>query len=378
MADDDKERGDSARSSEAGRARAPKTAASPLPPNVERALARARARSTDKSVLATLFAKLSGGKGRDGRDRWLAIVPVGLFVTMGALMLPRAVPPVDIPLPEIDERALDAVTHDDAVRAASAKTSRLPGDVLALGSAIRAFNALQGTVRKATEEDAVLARAAIDDARTLLGTRETGPADLLTLRSVQLDAFLVEVSRFEQTGEISPDLRELGGGFIERMRDAGWIMGNRILLTPAQRRAAFKVVWNAVAGVEQLQLFQLTLDEQRALYTLYLAHPHVAEGQRTALEAQRAAAKSEAACDRVQADERRSLEMWRVDKIKKLGALDPSYPTAFALGAAYYRAGRYDLSIESYRSWLAAHPEGTYALRAQNHLRAAVTAYGPL
>lgn len=365
MADDDKERGGSARSK-------------PLPPSVERALARARARSTDKSVLATIFEKLSGGKGR-AADRWLALVPVGLFVTMGALMIPRSAPPVDTPLPEIDERALDAVTHEDAMRVAAAKTTRLPGDVLALGSAIRAFNALQGGAAKATEEDAVAARAAIDDARTLLGTRETGPSDLLTLRAVQLDAFLGEVGRFEETGVVSPNLEELGGAFIDRMRDAGWVTGsNHVLLTQAQRRAAFKVVWNAVAGVDQLLLFQLTLDEQRALYTLYLAHPHVAEGQRTALEAQRAAAKTEAACDRVDFDERRSLEMWRVEKIKRLGALDPTYPTAFALGGAYYRAGRYDLSIESYRSWLAAHPEGPLALRAQNHLRAAVTAYGPL
>ncbi|AKU96937.1 hypothetical protein AKJ09_03601 [Labilithrix luteola] len=373
MADDDKERGDRARSQA-------------LPPSVERALARARARSTDKSVSSKLLETFVGTRRDATRPhahphshsggRWLALVPVGFFVMMGVLMLPRSAPPVDVPLPEIDERALDAISHDEAMRVQGAKSTRLPGDVLALGSAIRAFNALQGG--KPTEEDAVAARAAIDDARTVIGTRQTGPSDVLTLRAVQLDAFLNEVSRFESTGVVSPDLQELGGGFIDRMRDAGWISGNDVLLTPAQRRVAFKVVWNAVAGVEQLSLFQPTLDEQRALYSLYLAHPHVAESQRSALEARRAAARTEGECDRVDVDERRSLEMWRVDKIKKLGALDPEYPTAFALGVAYYRAGRYDLSIESFRSWLSTHPDGPYALRAQNHLRAAVTVYGPL
>ena len=39
---------------------------------------------------------------------------------------------------------------------------------------------------------------------------------------------------------------------------------------------------------------------------------------------------------------------WRAEKIKRLGTIDPSYPTAYALGVVYFRAARYDLSADSF------------------------------
>lgn len=335
------------------------------------------------NILRLLFRKSSGSADGGGarrsssRDRWLALIPVGAFVFVAPLMLPRGTPPDEVPLPSPSERALGDVEAADDARALHAKAERLPGDVLALGSAIRSLHAL--SVDPSSSESAVLkVRRELDDARADVGKRATAVEELLTLRAVQLDGFLREVERFEATGAASPELHELGGLFVERMRDAGWVEDRRVLLTPSQRRVAFKLVWNAVVGVEGLAPFEPSLDEQRALYALYLSRPHPPEFQRGALEDRIHSSKSPAACERAVADERRATEMWRVEKIKRLGAIDPSYPTAYALGTAYYLAGRYDLSIEAYRAWLAAHPDGPYTLRARNHLQASVEAFNAI
>lgn len=291
-------------------------------------------------------------------------------------MLPRAAPPSAIPTPRVDQASIARSAAEDDALARTAEAKRLPGDVLVMGTALRSWNRLQTSA--SSEASIIAARATIDDARAALGRRADATQDLLALRAAQLRAFLREVDAFEATGIASPELEELGGGFIDRMRAAGWIDGRRVLLDDAQRRAAYKLVWNAVVGVDDLKAFQPTLDEQRALYTLYLERPHPSENQRPALESLRKNANTQAACERADLEERRSTEMWRIEKIKRLGAIDPSYPTAYALGTAYYRAGRFDLSIEAFRAWLDAHPDGPYALRAQNHLKAAVRAYGPL
>ena len=200
---------------------------------------------------------------------------------------------------------------------------------------------------------------------------------LKTLRAVQLDEFLAEVERFEATGQQSPDLVELAGAFISRMNDGGWVQGRRLLLDDAQRRAAFKMVWTAMVGGDGTPELAVALDEQRALYTLYLVRPHVPDGQRASFEVMRRGAASDDECRTVASKERLAAEMWRADKIRKLGELDPAYPTSYALGVAYYRAGRYDMSMEAFRSWMDRHPDGPLALRARNHWKAAFLANGP-
>jgi hypothetical protein len=164
-------------------------------------------------------------------------------------MMPRATVPDAVPLPTVDERALAEVMRADDARAARAKATRLPSDVLSLGTAIRALQAAQ---LKGEPEDQAhdlqKAHALIDEARRMLAGR-TDWEDVLTLRAVQMSAFLDELARFEKTGQTTTDLDELGGGFVVRMRSSGWMNGNRFVLDEAQRRAMFKTVWNTLAGV---------------------------------------------------------------------------------------------------------------------------------
>ena len=325
------------------------------------------------------LARARGGRERKAEPsrggRWLALVPVSVAVLMFALLMPWATPPDAVPLPDVDERAVAQVARTDRARADRASRERLPGDVLAVGSAVRAMN-----LADAKQDDGVAvaaARARIDDAVAAAMGRPGAEVDLLALRAVQLEAFLGEVRRFEATGDVSGELEALGGGFVRKARAAGWIEGRRVLLGEPELRVAYKVVWNALAGTDVRPAFQPTLDEQRVLYRTYLGVPHPPEAVRLGLEAERRAATTEADCERARANERRATELWRAEKIKKLGALDPTYPTAYALGVAYYRAGRYDLAIEAFRAWLDAHPDGPWSLRARNHLKASIAAYGP-
>lgn len=331
----------------------------PLPPRVERALAKARAKS--------------GRKQTDYRSRLLALIPVSIALLGSVLFLPRATEPEAVPLPYLDTRALAAIERADDALAAEAEANRLPTDILAVGSALRALNAAM-TSSPDDQQKIHEARLTLDTALQGAAERKDAADKLLALRAVQLKKFLAEVERFEKTGEISTDLVEIGGGFVPRNRAAGWIDGHRVLLTPSQRRAAFKTVWNAMTNTDRFAAFALTLDEQRALFTLYLTRPHPPEARRAEFEAERRAARKPADCARAEFNERRALELWRAEKIQRLGQIDPAYPTNYALGVAYFRAGRYDLASDSFRKYLDEHPDGPFVLRARNHLKAALEA----
>lgn len=312
--------------------------------------------------------------------RWLALVPVSVALVMFLFLIPRAVPPDDVPLPEVDMRVFRSIQKDDAARAARARgADRLPDDVLAVGSALRAFNTAQAHPDRGDE--AGTARLVLDHALEQLlgrgGDREKIHDELKTLRAVQLETFLTEVDRFEETGAPSEELDAVGGGFVSRMRAAGWIEGKKVLLSRDERRATFKIVWTALMGAANVPSLAPALDEQRMLYTLYLRRPHAPEAQRVSFELQRTQATAPDQCARADALERISAEAWRADKIRRLGEIDATYPTGYALGVAFYKARRYDESVIAFRTWLDHHPEGAWTLRARNHLKAAMVAAGP-
>jgi hypothetical protein len=342
-----------------------------LPAKVERALAEAREKAAASSS--------SSGKPPANSGRWLALVPMSIAFVLLVLMMPRSAPPDEVPLPNIDRRALDAVTKDDVARAERAHASRLRDDVLAVGSAIRAYQ--RGQAESATVEVQTDAKLRLENALNLLlrSDKDTIAAydALRSLRAVQLDQFLAAVKDYEATGKPSDDLVELGGSFIERMRAAGWLDGTKLLLDDAQRRAAFKTVWTAVVVGNAPTPLVVAVDEQRVLYSLYITRPHAPEGQRKGFDVRRSSAASAQECARVQLDEAMAAEMWRAEKIRKLGELDPSYPTNYALGVSFFKAGHYDDAAQAFQKWLEAHPDGPWTLRARNHLKAALVATGP-
>lgn len=308
----------------------------------------------------------AGTQRTSGRSsRLLALVPVLTALLLGPLLLPLSTEPEDVPLPEVDARALFAVRKEDVQRARHAAEARLPDDVRALGSAIREFNLRQA--RGEGEESLREARRAIDGA---LGPAfASGVEPLLALRAYQLEAFLVEVERFEATGDVSAELEALGGTFTRRMAQVGWRRGNVVHLGELERRVTFKITWNALVGLEKHEAFVPTLDEHRVLYRLYLRRPYAPEAKRAAFDVARASAASPAACAALDEGERLAAEQWRLEKIDRLAAIDPAYPAEYAKGIVHFRRRSYLLAAESFQSWLRREPNGRYALRARNYLK---------
>jgi hypothetical protein len=304
--------------------------------------------------------------------RWLAVFPLVVGVLVLLLMMPRATPPDAVPVPAIDSRVLATIERADDARAAEAEAAPLPGYILAVGRAFRALNGLD--VRGGDDLERIDARRRLESATREIPRGPNVEAELLALRALQVRHFLDAIARWEATEQVDDDLVDLAGGFVDRAVEAGWVQPSprRLLMSESALRVAFKMVWNSLVGVSGDHAFAPSLDEERALYAFYLEHPRTPEAHRLAFDAEREEATTPEACARLRAEEGRQRELWRAEKIKRLGAIDPKYPAGYALGVAYYRAGRYDLAIDSFTTFLAGHPNGPYALRARNHLKAAL------
>jgi hypothetical protein len=296
----------------------------------------------------------------------LAVVPFGVAIVFGLLLLPRRGSPDDVPVPIPDPAGLARAAGIDHDLATQARKEPLPGPVRALGSAIRAYHSLEATGSMAKIPRS---RAAVDTA--MIEASAAGDEPLLRLRALQLEGFLDEVRRFESTGTETDELSALAGGFVRSMRVAGWCEGHRLVPREPALRTLFKEMWDAFLGLDGRPAFAPSLDEQRALYALYLSAPHPSAGMRSAIEAARRGARDANACEGVREAERNAIEEWRLERIRRLAAIDPAYPAAYARGVASYRRGDYRGASAAFQNWLAEHPEGPLALRARSFLRAA-------
>ncbi len=315
-------------------------------------------------------------EGREGRDAvWLALVPLGVALVLGALLLPRRATPEFVPLPVADHAALARVVAADTQLAERARRDPLPGAVRALGSALRTFH-----TREAADADTQQlfdARRAVDTALLDALHDPAGAEPLVALRAVQLEGFMDEVRRFEVTGQTSPELDALAGAFVRSLTLEGWCEGHTIAPDGAVLRVMFKHMWNGFLGLDGVDgraELRLTLDEERVLYAFYLSHAHPSKTMRDALSAARRGAHDARSCLALDEAERSATEAWRIDHIARFAKIDPSYPADYARGVASFRRGDFGTSALAFQAWAAAHPGGPLSLRAQNFLRAAAAA----
>lgn len=297
----------------------------------------------------------------------LAIFIAGVSVMLAAQ---RAVPPTEVPEPMIEPREVDRVALADEALADAAEHERLDTDVRAIGSAIIAYNLAE----VAGDADAVALerRNVAEAARRAL---PQGQEALARLRAHHLRSFQRELRRWESTEEESPALREVGGLFLLRAAENHWIEGKRILPDATVRAAMFKKRWNELTLLRGP--LDLTSVERRALLRFEIRYPQREALPLTRRRPTRPLRATEA--DLARASEQRIAdegEEYRVRKIEELAALDPDYPAKLATGVVRYRQHRYPLAAEAFRAHLEAHPDGPYAMRAQNYLEAAVNAAG--
>jgi tetratricopeptide (TPR) repeat protein len=297
---------------------------------------------------------------------------VFLAGTCALLAVPRPVAPDEVPDPTIDPRALERAARADEALARAAERERLDVDVRALGDAVRAY----GRADEAGDEAALVAarRRVVEAARQ--ATR-FGAEAVVRLRAYELGSFLRELRRWEATGEVTDELRELGGGFLHTLERNRWVgPGRRVRMERAALAASFKKRWNDLTQLQGTAL-DPDLDELRALYRFLLHNPaadrflapSVHDGGSpgrpgSAPIPPRGTAGSGAASS--------AADQFRLRKVDELSALDPSYPRDLARGVLQFRLGRYPLAVEAFRRHLEMHPEGPHTLRAQNYLRAAL------
>jgi len=287
---------------------------------------------------------------------------------MGMLLLPRRAWPDAVPLPLADRGALAHVAAADHALAEKARHSPLPPAVRALGSAIREFHVLEA--QGAAEGELALRRRAI--AAALPDAAAGGDEPLLELRAVQLESFVAELGALQSRGAQSEELVAVSGSFVRGMQYEGWYDGERLLATDGALRTMFKEMWNGLAGVDVRPAFKPSLDEERALYALYLRYPHPARAARETLAAARRGARDAAACAALAEAERAATESWRLERIARFAAIDPLYPAAYARGVAHLRRGDPTRAAMDLTAWLRDHPEGPLTLRARTYLRVAL------
>jgi len=295
---------------------------------------------------------------------------VSVAVALGLLLLPRQATPDSVPLPTPDARELARTAAVDGALAEAARRDPLPSTVRALGSALRAYHLQEA---RGTQEHLLAdARHAIETA--LPDALAAGDDALLRLRAVQLETFLAEIRAFGATGVESEDLHAVAGSFVSGMRYEGWCRGRAFVAGDAALRAMFKEMWDGLAGVGDRPPFRPSLDEERALYGVYLLYPHPPRAMRDAITAARRAAHDGPSCDALEQAERSGEETWRIERITRLAAIDPAYPIAYARGIANLRRQDFVHAADDLSAWLREHPDGPLALRARAGLRTAVAA----
>lgn len=302
----------------------------------------------------------------------LALVPLLVFAVMFMLLVPHAAQPEGIPLPEPDLRTLEArEQEEDLLLRTLVSSEGLTADVRDLGSELRALHTAQAKgLAKLEDQRTVLSslKERVERARAVaVGT--SGMQAIRTLFVLQKRAFLDEAGGLSEHNE-SAELNALAGDFATRMRSAGWLTDGTLHLTRMQLAVLFKGMWSHDVGLELDPWFELSLDEKRVLFSVYLRYPRIPEGLRASLESAKANAKDTQTCADVEREIEKARETWRMEKIEVLAGFDSAYPREYALGIANYRLGKLTQAQALFRRSLELHPEGAYAMRTQNFLKA--------
>jgi len=309
----------------------------------------------------------------------LAVFVAGISA---ALAVPRPVAPVEMPEPMLDPRGLDLVAEADRALADAADRDGLDTDVRALSEALRSYGRAEAEgersaavtmggdppdppARPLGEESAAVVSARHAAAEAAKVAAVQGMEGLARLRAYQLRSFLRELRRWERTGQDSEELVELGGPFIDSARQRGWVVGGKLLVDEPVRAALFKKRWSELT-LAHGPTFDPAPAETSAIYRFLLLHPP--------REAPRGLARSGAAV--TTGDERAAFLAgeYRLRKIDELRLIDPSYPTELGKGVVLYGMHRYAAAAEAFEHHLALHPDGPWAMRAQNYLHAALDA----
>jgi hypothetical protein len=254
------------------------------------------------------------------------------------LVVPRNVPPRDLPAPIIDRLEQRQERERDAKRAAEARAG-LPIEVRSVGEALRRYGRAAFADRDLLPQlTGQLRRLAAD------AVQRHGAARLLQLRALQAEL----LSRaLEGRPAVPPrEAVELAGGLLDAGLGRGWLAPPPAGADDAELETLFRLYWGNALGLGAHHPFAPSLNEWRVYYRFMLGRPLP------------------------EAPERDADLMRKLEYVAALSQHDRDYPAALARGILLYQRGAPAESALELRAHLERFPDGPWTLRARNHLAA--------
>jgi hypothetical protein len=269
-------------------------------------------------------------------EGWQVGLGVVFVCALGAwLVVPRKVEP-DQPPPAVIDRAEQRQQLEIERQRADRARAGLPLDVRSVGEAFRRFGHLSADGGSTGPIRSQLRRL------TQVAIERQGSERLLELRALQTTLFIAAVAG--SGDQPAAELRELGGSFYALGHARGWFA--REAATDARELGtAFHVYWGEALGLGRFP-YAPTLNEWRVYYRFLLSRP-LATG-----------------------DDRRGDVERKLGYVAALARQDGEYPAHLARGVLLYQGGAFADSAAELTAHLRQHPDGPWALRAQNYLAA--------
>jgi len=265
----------------------------------------------------------------------LGVWVVGVCALTAMLVVPRDVPPVELPLPRVDRRLEHRVAELDAQRAARGRAG-LPLDVRSVGEAFRR----QG--RAAFSEPELVPQLLRPLRRWASEALERHGAErLLELRALQTELLLQALA--PHPSDPPREVVELAGGLLPVGLSHGWFAPPPEGADAAELTALFRVYWGTVLGLSERHPFAPSLNEWRAYYRFLLRRPILPPPARDG-------------------DLSRKLEY-----VAAIAQHDQDYPAHLARGIISYQRGAPAEAAMEFTAHLELYPDGPWALRARNH-----------
>jgi hypothetical protein len=300
--------------------------------------------STDEQVMKSARAGAPSMEKIWRLRNEVALILVALSLSGAVVIIPRPTYPQILPLPAIDGQQIHAREQEEIRRALSVADGSLDNDARAIGEQVRRVGRTLSTNDFITGPQLEAVRR---EARALLDREKTaslpaGTEALLNLRALQGQLFLDAVESWRKTGNVTDELRELGGPFHNIARDA-WIEEASLSLDQDELRLFFRIHWGKVTGLFGVTPFGPSHEELRRYYFSNLIHPPGAKGDLM------------------------SQTLSQIGFVRALAKIEPSYPVLLAEGILQLRLGQSLPALRNLTAHLEKHPDGPWAHIARNH-----------